>query len=619
MMEEVRLPRLLRKQLAADGSTLLEAGRLHPAALSVELNLHPLSRASMTLGEEDLPVQMHDLVELYGQNGSLGIFRVNSIATTYKKQRQIQLSHALDVFSDALLPGDMTFTGTVAEALAQIVAGQTANIGGVPFWRLGDCADTAPYVLDVEYTNAMQCLTDLAGREEDYCFAFDFARFPWVLNFVPRDDTVMSEFRLPRNVESCQVTLDDSELCTRLYLSIDTEVEDGTGKKTETTHETHDYAQGQALWGIVSKTAGIRAEEVPNKAEWISRYFARHGTPGVQINISGLELNRLTGEPLDEMRLGRMCRVALPDYEAVFAERIVGLAYPDILRAPARVTVSLANKRQDAGGAFSGLRDKAESTEKKSEKNTKEIQRTNYSLIATDRHVTEQGELLHAAGIEIDPHGVWLFAKEEGALGTMQADLRVQKDRITAEVTRATAAEGELSGRLTVEADRITAEVTRASEAEGALSGRLTVEADKINAEVTRAKAAENTLSGRITVQADKVALVVEEKDGQNVVNAASIVGGINSQEGSYVKIRANTINLDGYVTVSDLNATNANITNLTNGTTTATWVKANMFTGVNMETVNLSAPATVTLKGRTCSWTYITIDGTSYFVLTGS
>jgi hypothetical protein len=65
--------------------------------------------------------------------------------------------------------------------------------------------------------------------------------------------------------------------------------------------------------------------------------------------------------------------------------------------------------------------------------------------------------------------------------------------------------------------------------------------------------------------------LVVSETSGGYEVNSASIVAGINGQTGSYVKISADTINLSGYVTASELYATDAKIDNLTSGATQAT------------------------------------------------
>lgn len=219
------------------------------------------------------------------------------------------------------------------------------------------------------------------------------------------------------------------------------------------------------------------------------------------------------------------------------------------------------------------------------------------------QHLNEQGDILNQAGLHIDPDtGVLIYAEDnENMVGSR---FHVQSDMITAEVTnrknednvlssRITqtankielevserkAGDATLSGRITVEANRITQEVTNRTNADAVLSGQITVEADRITQEVTRATTAEGTLSGRITVEANKIALVVtEDGQGGNVVNAASIVAGINGQSGSYVKISADTINLSGYVTASSLNAVDAKIDNLSTGVTRASYLKTVQF-----------------------------------------
>lgn len=168
---------------------------------------------------------------------------------------------------------------------------------------------------------------------------------------------------------------------------------------------------------------------------------------------------------------------------------------------------------------------------------------------------------------------------------------------ISAEVTRATGAESSLSGRIDVTESDISAEVTNRSNADEALSGRITVNASSITAEVTRATSAETSLSGSITVNANKVAIVV---DDNNNIKTASIVAGINGQEGSYVKIDADTINLSGYVTVSELNATNATINSLRSGSAA--------FTLVNAQGIRLS--------GYSFYLGTVTISGTQYNVV---
>lgn len=242
------------------------------------------------------------------------------------------------------------------------------------------------------------------------------------------------------------------------------------------------------------------------------------------------------------------------------------------------------------------------------------------NIVLEARQVNENREKLRAAGIEIDPiTGVVIYAEDvENGIG---ANFRVQSNKIESEVTERKAMGQELSSRITQTSNQITLEVsnrisadnqlssridvtdskitlevtnrinadtamssridvnasnisletkTRKSE-DTKLSGRIDVTATNISLEVTRATTAEGTLSGRIDVNADKVAIVVsDDGHGHYGVKTASIVAGINDQTGSYVKISADTIDLSGYVTVSDLDATNASIDNLVSGTTQA-------------------------------------------------
>ena len=434
MTEQVRLPRLLRRELDGGGG-LKEAGRLHPTALWAEMNLYPLSRAGMTLTEDDLPVRMHDLVEIFGQNGSLGIFRVAGIETGYGRLRQVRLNHALDMLSDVVLR-EACAAGAAAALLGRILAGQTETLAGRPYWTLGTVEDAGSHPGWEACSNAMECLTSLAETAEEYDFSFDFDAFPWRLNFRQRSEDVMSEFRLPRNVENCRVTLDDGELCTRLYLSVESSREDADGEQINVTQTVHNDPAGQAAWGVVSRRAGIRTAETPDVDAWVRRYFARHHEPTAQIEIDGTELNRLTGERLDEVCLGRMCRVALPDYGTALCQRVVSVSYPDLLREPRRVRVSLTNKRASAEGLFARLSGRTAGMERLVKDSSVKITNNRYSLVRQDRHITEQGEILHAAGLEIDPHGVWVFASEQGVNTALGAKFSVQAGEISSVVSK---------------------------------------------------------------------------------------------------------------------------------------------------------------------------------------
>lgn len=105
--------------------------------------------------------------------------------------------------------------------------------------------------------------------------------------------------------------------------------------------------------------------------------------------------------------------------------------------------------------------------------------------------------------------------------------------------------------------------------------GELTVLYNRITAEVEDRRDADRQLNAKLDIQASEIGLVVTVKDGKATVNAASIVAGINDQNGSYVKIKADKINLSGYVTATQLQATQAQIDNLMSGKSTATVLQA--------------------------------------------
>lgn len=151
---------------------------------------------------------------------------------------------------------------------------------------------------------------------------------------------------------------------------------------------------------------------------------------------------------------------------------------------------------------------------------------------------------LYAAGLQIDPvTGVWLYASEHGADYALGSSFKVQSDAITAEVSRASAAEGTMSSRITQTADAITAEVTRATGAESSLSSRITVTADQISTEVTNRQNADNVLQSSITQNANQIALKVSNG---NVATQLSV-------ECGNVTVSGGNLIVSGYITSAGL------------------------------------------------------------------
>lgn len=138
------------------------------------------------------------------------------------------------------------------------------------------------------------------------------------------------------------------------------------------------------------------------------------------------------------------------------------------------------------------------------------LEQLRYTLHNLNTKNFNQTELNTFVNEITEPINISIQEVEEG----LSAEIEVQADRITSEITRATAEEGTLSSRITQTAEAISTEVTRASEAEGVLSSRITQNAESITAEVARATAEEGTLSSRITQTADAISTEVTRATG---------------------------------------------------------------------------------------------------------
>ena len=126
-----------------------------------------------------------------------------------------------------------------------------------------------------------------------------------------------------------------------------------------------------------------------------------------------------------------------------------------------------------------------------------------------------------------------------------------------------------LRSSITQTASQIRSEVS----AQGnSLRSSITQTASQIRSEVSSSV---NSVKSSITQQANRIDLVVQGTGSNAKIKPAAIVTAINDAA-STVIISADHINLDGYVTMSDLSAVSAEIDNLVGGVTRATALKVN-------------------------------------------
>lgn len=543
---------------------------IRPVSLNIDLEITPLSTANITLPAGQT-LEPRTYIELFSISGSAGIFRTRSPAMGVAQTSSIPLDHAIAEAGDYVIATNYEQDSTVGAALTAIWSHYKGDK-----WQLGTIASASTAVtLETGYDTVLDAMLAVLEQTPNLMLSFDFSTSPWTVNVVQRDTTVTAEGRISRNVKSATVTVDDSELCTRVYM------ENLPGTSGDTYG--HIDADTISLYGLI-ETELSGAETQAQALRMANAYLDKHKHPIYSVEIEGIELSQITGESLDSFAIGKKYRLALPKYGVVVEEVITAIRYSNVFMQPQSVSITLSEEPDQVINYIKRNSSSGKSTKKLVEKKNKEYE-TKFEQ--TDQYIYQWagktdilGNILHQAGMELDAEGVLIYATDNEnnvgsklkvnsdaitaevtrattAEGTLSSQLTVTANAITAEVTRATTAEGELSGRLTVTSEAITAEVTRATTAEGALSGRLDVTAEAITAEVTRATNAESSLSGRITVNSDKVAIVVEEKDGQNVVKAASIVTAINAA-GSSVGIDADhvfitgTTKLSGQLTVQD-------------------------------------------------------------------
>nr|DAH25560.1 MAG TPA: tail protein [Caudoviricetes sp.] len=589
----VRLPRLLDAQLR-------EVCRLHPVTLSINERLVPPHDASMTLPPgEGAP--FHAWVELYTIDGSAGFYRVSGASECYVITGDVDLEHSAAILGDAIIPGEGKYSGTCAEVLTAMLANQTTLINGRKPWVLGACAKSASIEYAYDCNNILSAMTEVVGDEKDgYALEFDDTHgFPWRVNVVSVETIASCEGRLSRNLESVSVSISDDEFCTRIYC--------------KSLPEPH-YIDGPTVgtWGIITKTItageGVTAESLKS---YIIQYLEDHKNPRISIEINGVDLATATGESLDSFRIGRLFRLALPDYGVKMEERILVRSITDIYGDPRGVRLTLASNIRDTAEDLVRLDNtvtggSSQNSTKKyigggTSKGTGISRNTLLGLLRDyDDFSSATESWKREAGVKIEANHADLYATKRAITGNWAGDVETINALITAssdngglvsmlvgrhnkieDVNAAISATAAGGGLINMKADAKTvtdigerlssAEITlngadgqiglvgRVETAEGDIKS-AEVKIDGLNSEIElkadssvtdalgkRVSSAEIAIDGANS----KITQVAEVTDEQgNRISAAEIsIDGLNSE----IELKADKITLDGYVTANQM------------------------------------------------------------------
>ena len=437
----VRLPRLLDGQMH-------EICRLRPSRLSLDESLTPPARATMTLPADACPVKTGSLMELYTPEGSAGIFRVQQLTRRSDALVTLQLEHSLVTLSDSLASAVPDMTGTAQAVLEALLSCQSTIL-----WRPG-AVEVPPDVTLTWKRSPSTVLSAVCGLMEQlpgYRLGFDQRTLPWTLHILALSDQDMCECRLSRNLCGMTVEEDRSGLCTRVYMDgLDTPMD----------------ADTISLYGVVSRSVSadgqLTAEELSARA---AAYLEAHKHPEVSITLDALDLSEATGEPLDRLTLGRMCRVCLPEEGESMLQRIVRRVFPDVFGTPQRVTLTLSSDMDTAVTALSGLmadtaalrrQQQSQRTLLLSAQERISLMAEEIDLIARDVAIHAERIALKAAREDLDALGARLSQAEitlNGAEG--QIGLAGRVSDAEGHISEALIDLNALQSQLTLKADRI--------------------------------------------------------------------------------------------------------------------------------------------------------------------
>ena len=535
--------------------------KFQPEKLSLTLT-ERTSTATMTVSEDAPEMTVGDWMKMEDGPGAGIVWRIKSIDDQYDRAtKTVNLEHIINTLRDRIIIDEVKSEYISGSAGVWPTNGDTARFileNWQSTWRLGGVADGEvrnPYSFNGD--DLFSALETVSGTIEDCFWHYDMSSYPFRIDLVYLSPSVVSEMRTDRNIRTLKKTIDRTGMYTRIFPIGKDDLRIPGGSISMNTE----------IYGAIHKTETDESKETADELYWWAyEKLRKHCYPTVTISISGLDLAEATGETLDKLRVGYMCRVPLPEYNTTITERVTKLSYSDVINDPMNVTVTLSNKQEDVATISSvinnltsamggGGRTSAANSGKDHawiEDTEEHVALVAEGIIGTDENgepnwkrlsqIVVDGEGLHQTVEEIKEGDVIRDARIDvnekrilqevtdrtNADGELQGRITVQADRITQEVTQRKGDTEALSGRITVQANRITQEVNDRTSADNTLSGRITVEANRITQEVTRATNAEGTLGGRITVEAGRINQIVSAvgKDGE--VTAASITLAIN-------------------------------------------------------------------------------------------
>lgn len=441
----------------------LEAKEIfQPVSFSPEIEERGGS-ATMVLGPEH--PQMTDDVWLQDdmEPGAGTVWRVSGIGENKRTRvRTVRLEHVINTLKDICLfgevkPQDMggTASGVSAEVAARYLISKQAD------WELDEVTYmfTAPYTFNGE--NIFDALEIISGSLPDSYWYLDTTTYPFRITIGQKSSAVACEMREGRNLETIDQDINKKSMYTRVY---------PIGYNNIHIDSVY-VSQNESTYGRRDKV--ITDTSIKDKVllqRWAEDYLANHCEPVVTITVTGREISGKTGVAIDQLAVGTMCRIPIPDLGTVITERITKLKWKDKISDPEDITVTLANNKQDVARIIRQLQT---SGGRGSRAGAKESEEDHAWIVDTTDHVTLVAEAFigkdgdnpvdwsRVAALGVDQNGIsGRVTATENGLVTAQTSITANENAITLEAQRAAQEEAALGASLQVSAGKISQIVT---------------------------------------------------------------------------------------------------------------------------------------------------------------
>lgn len=468
---------------------------IKPIKVSLTLNMQPLSCAVMDLPRgENVP--MRSMVEMFSPFGSAGMFRTRTPQDAYGDAvTTVELEHMACEMADYLVKeniSEMMAASTAASRIFKHYKGKN--------WKLGSVSPlgTGKISVSVNYDNVLSALLAILEQKTDCMMDFDFSSSPWTVNFIKKPTTVGAECRVSRNMSDARITYDDSEMCNRVYYDRREKEKDGSWKKDAngdpvTVWKVLNATTEQQKYGLIERTVDVGSDLTDDEARTVAQTFLNeHKYPRIGVQINGIYLADLTGESLDKFTVGKLLRLNLPDDGIRVEKNIRSLSWDDVYGRPRDVIVMIGDEED--------------------------------TVVSFLHNLDNSGKGSKGGG---GGGGGKNKEKEEKDYYKQFETWSTKTDELISMGAKETARNKEILKQAGMDIDR--------------------------NGVLVYASNSSLNIQSRLNVQANRIGLVVEGTGPNAKVNAAAIVAGINKQNGSYVRISAKAINLDGYVKATDI------------------------------------------------------------------